>query len=103
MIGGLGSLPGALWGSLVIVLVPTYITDVSTSHGLSSTVGANIPIVAYGVVLILVMLVFPQGIQGGLQRTDLRFLRSRPEIPHLAHRAYAPCHAFGRSGTGQPT
>jgi branched-chain amino acid transport system permease protein len=67
VIGGLGSLPGALWGSLLIVLVPTYVTDVATSHGLSSSVGANIPIVAYGVVLILVMLVFPQGIQGGLR------------------------------------
>ena len=60
VIGGLGSLLGALWGSLIIVLLPTYITDVSTSHGLSSTVGANIPIAAYGVVLILVMLLFPQ-------------------------------------------
>jgi branched-chain amino acid transport system permease protein len=67
VIGGLGSLPGALWGSLLIVLVPVYVTDVATSHGLSSSVGANIPIVAYGVVLILVMLVFPQGIQGGLR------------------------------------
>jgi len=68
VIGGLGSLLGALWGSLVIVLVPTYATDVATSHGLSSSTGANIPVAAYGVVLILVMLVFPQGIQGGLQR-----------------------------------
>jgi len=73
VIGGLGSLAGALWGSLVIVLVPTYATDVATSHGLSSTVGANIPIAAYGVVLILVMLVFPQGIQGGLQRIMIAF------------------------------
>jgi branched-chain amino acid transport system permease protein len=68
VIGGLGTLPGALWGSLVIVLVPTYVTDVATSHGLSSSVGSNIPVAAYGVVLILVMLVFPQGIQGGLRR-----------------------------------
>jgi len=67
VIGGLGSLPGALWGGLLIVLVPTYVTDVATGHGLSSSVGANIPIVVYGVVLILVMLVFPQGIQGGLR------------------------------------
>ena len=74
VIGGLGSLLGALWGSLIIVLLPTYITDVSTSHGLSSTVGANIPIAAYGVVLILVMLLFPQGIQGGLMRLISAFL-----------------------------
>ena len=67
MIGGLGTLPGAIWGSLVIVLVPTYATDVATSHGLSTSVASNIPVAAYGVVLILVMLVFPQGIQGGVR------------------------------------
>jgi branched-chain amino acid transport system permease protein len=68
VIGGLGSLAGAVWGSLVIVLVPTYVTDVATSHGLSSSVAANIPVVAYGVVLIVVMLAFPAGIQGALRR-----------------------------------
>jgi branched-chain amino acid transport system permease protein len=74
VIGGLGSLAGALWGSLIIVLAPTYVTDVATGHGLSSSTGANIPIAAYGVVLILVMLVFPQGIQGGLDRIIAAFV-----------------------------
>ena len=68
VLGGLGSLAGAVWGSLVLVLVPTYITDVAASHGLSSSAGSNIPVAAYGVVLIVVMLVFPDGIQGGLRR-----------------------------------
>jgi branched-chain amino acid transport system permease protein len=67
VIGGLGTLPGAVWGSLLIVLVPTYATDVATSHGLSSSVAANIPVAAYGVVLIIVMLIFPQGIQGAVR------------------------------------
>jgi branched-chain amino acid transport system permease protein len=67
VIGGLGTMLGAIWGSLVIVLIPTYATDVATSHGLSSSVAANIPIAAYGVVLILVMLIFPQGIQGAVR------------------------------------
>jgi len=91
VIGGLGSLAGALWGSLVIVLVPTYVTDVSTSHGLSSAVGSNIPIAAYGVVLILVMLVFPHGIQGGLLRLISAFtgpneksrIRRSAPTPHV--------------------
>jgi branched-chain amino acid transport system permease protein len=89
VIGGLGSLPGALWGSLVIVLVPTYITDVATSHGLSSAVGSNIPVAAYGGVLILVMLVFPQGIQGGLRR--LLALFTGPDLKtRTSHDAPAP-------------
>lgn len=68
LIGGLGSLAGAVWGSLVLVLLPTYATDVATSHGLSSSAGANVPLMVYGVVLIVVMLAFPYGIQGGLRR-----------------------------------
>jgi branched-chain amino acid transport system permease protein len=68
VLGGLGTLPGAVWGSLVLVLVPTYVTDVASSHGLSSSAGSNIPVAAYGVVLVLVMLTFPDGIQGGLRR-----------------------------------
>ncbi|HEY7146104.1 MAG TPA: branched-chain amino acid ABC transporter permease [Streptosporangiaceae bacterium] len=68
VIGGLGSLAGALWGSLLFVLVPTYLTNVASSHGLSSAASSSIPIAAYGVVLIVVMLVFPAGIQGGVRR-----------------------------------
>jgi branched-chain amino acid transport system permease protein len=78
VLGGLGTLTGALWGALVIVLVPTYVTDVATSHGLSGGVAANIPIAAYGVVLIVVMLVFPYGIQGGLRRLAGQFLPTSP-------------------------
>jgi branched-chain amino acid transport system permease protein len=103
VIGGLGSLPGALWGSLVIVLVPTYATDVATSHGLSSTVGANIPIAAYGVVLILVMLLFPNGIQGGLLRLISAFLgpnRRTAPTPHVTPSAdQAPASQHEKEGT----
>jgi branched-chain amino acid transport system permease protein len=68
VVGGLGTLAGAVWGSLVLVFLPTYATDVATSHGLSSSAGSNIPIVVYGVALIAVMLAFPNGIQGGLRQ-----------------------------------
>ena len=87
VLGGLGSLAGALWGSLVLVLVPTYVTDVAASHGLSSSAGSNIPVAAYGVVLIVVMLVFPDGIQGALRRLfkpmtpDAGILRGAPRGP----------------------
>ena len=68
VLGGLGSLPGALWGSLVLVLVPGYLTNLGASHGLSSGASASVPIAVYGIVLILVMLLFPAGIQGGIRR-----------------------------------
>jgi branched-chain amino acid transport system permease protein len=89
VIGGLGSLPGALWGSLLIIIVPTYITDVATSHGLSSSVGSNIPIAVYGAVLIVVMLAFPQGIQGGLRWLLSLFTGPEPRT-RLSRDAPAP-------------
>ena len=52
----------------MLVLVPTYLTNVGTSHGLSSGASSSVPIAAYGVILIVVMLVFPAGVQGGLRR-----------------------------------
>ena len=68
VIGGLGSLLGAVWGGLLLVLVPTYLTNVAASHGFSGAASSSVPIAAYGIVLIVVMLVFPAGIQGGLRR-----------------------------------
>jgi hypothetical protein len=70
----------------VLVLVPTYVTDVATSHGLSSSAGSNIPVVAYGVVLVVVMLLFPDGIQGGLVRL-YRLLAPWVPVPHWRGRA----------------
>ncbi len=43
VLGGLGSLPGAVWGSLLLVLVPTYLTNVATSHGLSGAASSSDP------------------------------------------------------------
>jgi branched-chain amino acid transport system permease protein len=87
VLGGLGSLLGAIWGaSLVLVLVQTYLRNLAASHGVAATTGASIAIIAYGVVLILVMLVFPAGIQGGLSRL---FGPVRPA-------ASAPYHQMGR-------
>jgi branched-chain amino acid transport system permease protein len=94
VIGGLGTLPGAVWGALVIVLVQTYITDLATSHGLSATVGANIPVAAYGLILILVMLAFPQGLQGAVRKLLGLFIQPRG--------AGQPAATGEPAGTGQP-
>ena len=98
ILGGLGSLAGALWGSLVLVLVPTYVQDVATSHGLSSAASSNVPIAAYGVVLIIVMLVFPSGIQGGLRRL-LGPAAPAASAPFNVRRRHAPASENQEEGT----
>ncbi len=67
VIGGLGSLVGAVWGAALLVLLPNWTTDLANSFSLSSNVSHNLPIAIYGVVLIGAMLVWPTGIQGGLR------------------------------------
>ncbi|HUD39460.1 MAG TPA: branched-chain amino acid ABC transporter permease [Streptosporangiaceae bacterium] len=69
VLGGLGSLAGAIWGAALLYLVPIYLQNVAVSHNFTSqATSASIPILAYGVVLIVVMLAFPRGIQGGITR-----------------------------------
>jgi branched-chain amino acid transport system permease protein len=67
VLGGLGSLAGAVWGAIILVLVPPFLTNFAASHGLSAA-SASVPIAGYGLVLVVVMLVFPFGIQGGIRR-----------------------------------
>jgi len=67
VIGGLGSLVGAVWGAALLVFLPNWTNDLANSFSLSGNVSHNLPIAIYGVILIGAMLVWPSGIQGGLR------------------------------------
>jgi branched-chain amino acid transport system permease protein len=67
VIGGLGSLVGAVWGAALLVLLPNWTNDIASSFSLSNNVQHNLPIAVYGLVLIVAMLVWPSGIQGGVR------------------------------------
>jgi branched-chain amino acid transport system permease protein len=69
VIGGLGSLAGAVWGSVVLVYVPLLTSGMATSTlKLPSAVADNLPLAIYGGILVIAMLVAPHGIQGALGR-----------------------------------
>jgi branched-chain amino acid transport system permease protein len=68
ILGGTGSLAGAVWGSAALVLVPTWADDASKALSLSANVQANLALAIYGVVLIGVMLAAPGGVQGAVRR-----------------------------------
>ena len=67
VLGGLGSLTGAIWGAAVLTLLPNWTTDLAHSLSLSQNVQDNLPFAIYGLVLIAAMLVWPTGIQGGVR------------------------------------
>jgi len=67
--GGLGSLAGAVYGSILVVLLPLWsqdITDALSIH--SAKIANNLPLMVYGVVLAVAMLAVPNGVQGMLRR-----------------------------------
>ena len=68
VLGGLGSLTGAFWGAMVMVYLPAWSDDLAGRFELSTNVQNNLPLAVYGAILIIVMLLFPRGIQGGLDR-----------------------------------
>jgi branched-chain amino acid transport system permease protein len=79
--GGLGSLRGAVYGSVLIVLLPQWSTDLSHHFSLSTKIVNNMPGAFYGLALIVAMLLFPLGLQGLLSRLWARMkarLAARP-------------------------
>jgi branched-chain amino acid transport system permease protein len=95
VIGGLGSLMGAVWGAVLLVFLPNWTNDIANSFSLSTNVSHNLPIAVYGLVLIVAMLVWPSGIQGGV-RAITRAVR-----PAVAARVgRAPARAGAESPAG---
>jgi branched-chain amino acid transport system permease protein len=67
--GGLGSLAGAVYGSIVVILLPTWSQDFTDALAIhSDKLTANLPSLVYGIVLAAAMLVFPSGLQGAVLR-----------------------------------
>ena len=68
ILGGQGSLAGAVIGAILLVEIPNWSDDLSRSLSLSTNVQANLALAIYGLVLIGVMIAAPGGITGLAQR-----------------------------------
>jgi branched-chain amino acid transport system permease protein len=74
VLGGLGSLLGALIGSALLVFLPQLTTDLGSAAGLDNTEAAQLAPFVYGVVLVVAMIFAPAGFVGTLR---LRWLARR--------------------------
>ncbi|MGI8921563.1 MAG: branched-chain amino acid ABC transporter permease [Solirubrobacteraceae bacterium] len=68
VLGGLGTLGGAVWGALALVFLPAWATNLSHAISLPTNVSSNLPLALYGIALAGGMLLAPRGIQGALGR-----------------------------------
>jgi branched-chain amino acid transport system permease protein len=82
VLGGTGSLTGAVWGAIALVFVPKYTDSASKHFQFATATKNNLPLAIYGVVLVLAILAFPEGIQGGLRR----LARQLAQRANLAYR-----------------
>jgi branched-chain amino acid transport system permease protein len=78
VLGGLGSLWGALWGAIALVYFQVWTDDIAELLSLRNDISDNLPLALYGVVLIVTVLAFPAGIQGGLRKLWVRVRRPVP-------------------------
>ncbi|MFY7064807.1 branched-chain amino acid ABC transporter permease [Nocardiopsis changdeensis] len=77
VLGGIGSMWGALWAALAVVYLEIWLSDAVRAFELSKDVENNLPIVLFGVLLILVLRFQPLGLHGILQRLRALLRRSR--------------------------
>lgn len=80
VLGGLGSLSGALIGAALLTFLPQLVTGLGQDAGLSDIRAAELSPLVYGLVMVLVILLAPSGIVGTL-RIALARRRRRPPPP----------------------
>jgi branched-chain amino acid transport system permease protein len=80
VVGGLGSLAGAAWGAVLLVLLPDVIhsatEDLPVGAELAQRLTGNLPLAVFGLTLVVVVLAVPGGLQGLVARAAVR-LRDR--------------------------
>jgi len=72
VLGGLGSLTGALVGAALLTFLPQVTTQVGTDLGLTGIQAAELAPLVYGLVMVLVILLAPSGLVGTIQLARAR-------------------------------
>ncbi|MGW0432241.1 branched-chain amino acid ABC transporter permease [Micromonospora sp. NPDC003197] len=84
VIGGLGSLAGALWGALLLVALPALTSTITNlanpSPAAAQRLDGNLSLAIFGVTLIVVVIAAPGGVQGLLRRVG-RLVGARWRVP----------------------
>lgn len=86
VLGGLGSLTGALLGAALLTFLPDVVADAGRSAGLSDIRAAELAPLVYGLVMIAVVLLAPAGLVGTVRSLQTRRTRRGPAAGDAARR-----------------
>ena len=98
VLGGLGSLTGAILLSGVLVFLPQVVQDLGSGADIDATRASQMATLAFGLVMVLVILLAPRGLMGGV-----RGLRARLGGRGGGSSPKAATGASGASGTAGTT
>jgi branched-chain amino acid transport system permease protein len=103
VLGGLGSLTGALLGAALLTFLPQVFTNLGQSVGLSDLQAAELAPLVYGLTLVLVVLLAPAGIAGTLLEHRRRRAEAsgEPAVPAPASATSAPSARNPANQTGE--
>ena len=79
VLGGRGSLVGAVLGAVLLVGLPNVVSSLAEGRGWDTQVTANMPNLLYGLLLVAVVLVAPGGLVGAVTASWRRAKRSRTD------------------------
>jgi ABC-type branched-subunit amino acid transport system permease subunit len=72
IVGGLGSLTGAVWGAILITILPEWTKNIggvfNTSPAITQRLNGNLALALFGAALVVIMIAAPGGVQGLLYR-----------------------------------
>ena len=85
VLGGLGTLTGALLGAVLLTLLPTVVTNLGSSAGLSDLQSAELAPLVLGLTTMVIVLLAPSGLVGSLLRLRARSRVTRPTPSVTSH------------------
>ena len=77
VLGGLGSLTGAVLLSGILVFLPQIVMDLGSGADLDATRASQFSTLAFGLTMVLVILLAPRGLMGGVRALGLRLRAAR--------------------------
>lgn len=81
VLGGLGTLSGALIGAALLTFLPPVVTDLGVTASLDDIRAAELAPLLYGLVMVAVILLAPAGLVGSLRNLRHRRAAARAGVP----------------------